>query len=193
MATRLLYEMFLPREGRADVGLGKSGSHRMGNDQDLPTKIPVRKGRDAQYNRGPGHTRPFKSSRRDHQDEARFPDEKFWDREGNPIHPEPKGPPPGTVGKTHKDIGSTDRDDPRASSEEGTIGGRFSSNADPRGDEDHGPFKSIEDLAHFISDVEGGDPSLIERELQENGSYDGQQGHWTVFPWDQAEWPPGSG
>ena|SRR5690606_5543978 len=38
--------------------------------------------------------------------EARFPDEKFWDKNGDPIHPEPKGPPKGTVGRTHADIGA---------------------------------------------------------------------------------------
>lgn len=37
--------------------------------------------------------------------EARFPDEKFWQKDGSPIHPEPKGPPRGTVGSTHFDLG----------------------------------------------------------------------------------------
>ncbi len=39
--------------------------------------------------------------------EARFPDEKFWNRDGTPIYPDPKGPPPGTSGKTHADLGAT--------------------------------------------------------------------------------------
>jgi len=38
--------------------------------------------------------------------EARFPDEKFWQKDGTPIYPEPKGPPRGTVGKTHADLGA---------------------------------------------------------------------------------------
>lgn len=43
--------------------------------------------------------------------EARFPDEKFWNKDGSPIHPEPKGPPKGTVGRTHADVGAKDADD----------------------------------------------------------------------------------
>lgn len=39
--------------------------------------------------------------------EARFPDEKFWDKDGNAIHPDPKGPPKGTVGKTQADFAPT--------------------------------------------------------------------------------------
>lgn len=38
--------------------------------------------------------------------EARFPDEKFWDKDGEPIQAKPKGPPAGTTGKTHADIGA---------------------------------------------------------------------------------------
>lgn len=35
--------------------------------------------------------------------EARFPDEKFWNKDGAPIHAELKGQPRGTVGTTSKD------------------------------------------------------------------------------------------
>lgn len=38
--------------------------------------------------------------------EARFPDEKFWKKDGTPIYAAAKGPPPGTVGKTHADLGA---------------------------------------------------------------------------------------
>jgi hypothetical protein len=38
--------------------------------------------------------------------EARFPDEKFWNKDGSAIHPKPKGPPVGSQGKTHADLGA---------------------------------------------------------------------------------------
>jgi hypothetical protein len=36
--------------------------------------------------------------------EARFPDEKFWNKDGSSIYPKPKGIPKGTVGTTGKDL-----------------------------------------------------------------------------------------
>lgn len=44
--------------------------------------------------------------------EARFPDEKFWDKDGSAIRPAPKGPPKGTTGKTHFDLGVPGADQP---------------------------------------------------------------------------------
>jgi hypothetical protein len=38
--------------------------------------------------------------------EARFPDEKFWTKDGDAIQAAPKGAPAGAVGTTHKDYGS---------------------------------------------------------------------------------------
>jgi len=39
--------------------------------------------------------------------EARFPDEKFWSKDGDPIQAAPKGAPQGTKGSTFKDYGSS--------------------------------------------------------------------------------------
>lgn len=44
--------------------------------------------------------------------EARFPDEKFWTKDGEPIEAPPKGPPRGAIGQTHADFGAQDADDP---------------------------------------------------------------------------------
>lgn len=43
--------------------------------------------------------------------EARFPDEKFWTKDGDPIHPPRKGMPANARGTTHQDYGAQDRDD----------------------------------------------------------------------------------
>ena len=40
--------------------------------------------------------------------EARFPDEKFWNKDGEPIHPPAKGTPPGATGLSSKDLGVSD-------------------------------------------------------------------------------------
>ncbi len=43
--------------------------------------------------------------------DARFPDEKFWKKDGSSIGAEPVGVPKGTTGMTHDELGAHDADD----------------------------------------------------------------------------------
>jgi hypothetical protein len=58
--------------------------------------------------------------------EARFPDEKFWTKDGTPIYPEPKGIPRNTQGLTMKDLGVEDEPPLAPNAEKGDLYNHFS-------------------------------------------------------------------
>jgi len=68
------------------------------------------------------------------------------------------------------------------------IGAYSISNEDDRGNEDHGPFESIDDLVRYIVDTETGalvdGPDDIRSSLERSGSYRSPSGDWVIFPWD---------
>lgn len=57
--------------------------------------------------------------------DARFPDEKFWTKDGQAIHPKAKGTPPGATGLSSKDFGSRDDNDKHTATIEVIPGNRY--------------------------------------------------------------------
>jgi hypothetical protein len=112
--------------------------------------------------------------------DARFPDEKFWNKDGSPIHPEPKGPPRGTRGMTHGDVGAKDQDDQLDFSNDGNnkagqVGNYDGSDIYPNID----TVKETPDAYHALQGVLK-DLGMTEEQLPETAFLFDEDGNLTV-------------